>query len=142
MAQIDEVNEHGLEVLKRSAIMPDDAHKWRLAIRTTATGEFSQSGLSKGIKTRCFLVTDVATPIPPTSLSERNTILFRNHSSNIVFIGDSNVSATRITGDDTGGYEVDPNSTFTVDIKATTLSTLYAICESGKTAICKTMELA
>lgn len=140
--KIDEVNEHGLEVLKRSALMPDDSKKWQLAIRTTATGEFSMSGLSNGVKTRCFLVTDVPTPIPPVALTNRNTMLLRNHSSNMVFIGDVNVSATRTPGDDTGGYEVDPNSTFTIDIKATALSTLYAVCESGKTAICKTMELA
>lgn len=36
--RIDEVNEHGLEVLKRSAIMPDDLQKWRLAIRTILIG--------------------------------------------------------------------------------------------------------
>ncbi len=34
MTQIDEVNDHGLEVLKKSAINPDDTHKVRYALRT------------------------------------------------------------------------------------------------------------
>jgi len=141
--QIDEIDTHGLEVLKRAAYMPDDTKKWQLGIRTSATGTFSQSGLQNGLKTRCFLVTDVPSPIPAVAFTGRNTIMFRNHSPvNTVFIGDSNVTATRVVGDDTGGLEVDPNATFSVDIKDTALSTLYAVCETGKTAICKTMELA
>lgn len=140
--QIDEVNEHGLEVLKRSALMPDDSKKWQLAIRTTATGSFSPSGLSNGLKTRCFLVTDVPTPIPPTALTNRNTLLIRNHSLNTVYVGDINVTAGRTPGTDTDGFEIDPNSTFVVDIKATTLSTVYAVCETGKSAVCKTLEFA
>ena len=141
--QIDEMDTHGLEVLKRAAYMPDDSKKWQLGIRTSATGTFSVSGLQNGVKTTCFLVTDVPSAIPPSAFTNRNTILFRNHSSaNIVFIGDSNVTATRTAGDNTGGFEVDPNSTFVVDIKATALSTLYAVCETGKTALCKTMEFA
>jgi len=141
--QIDEIDTHGLEVLKRSAFMPDDTKKWQLALRTSATGSFSQAGLQNGLKTRCFLVTDVPTAIPPSAFANRNTILFRNHSAaNIVFIGDTNVTATRTAGDDTGGFEVDPNSTFAVDIKDTALSTLYAVCETGKTALCKTLEFA
>lgn len=110
-------------------------------IYVRTTGDFSQSGLKNAIDTECFLVTDTATPIPPVALVDRNTILFRNHSlTNIVYIGHSGVTADRVPGSNTSGYEVDPNSSFCIDIKANPATLLYAICETGKTAICKTLE--
>jgi hypothetical protein len=84
----------------------------------------------------------VAAPLPPSAFTNRNTLLIRNHSSNIIYIGGSNVTAGRVAGDNTGGYEIDPNSSFIVDIKATNLTAIYAVCASGKTAICKTLEFA
>ncbi|MGV8130852.1 MAG: hypothetical protein ACP5N7_02000 [Candidatus Pacearchaeota archaeon] len=110
-------------------------------IYVRTTGDFSQSGLKNDLQTTCFLVTDIETPIPPTALIDRNTILFRNHSlTNTVYIGPSGVTADRNVGSTTSGYEVDPNSTFSIDVKANPTTLMYAICETGKTAICKTLE--
>lgn len=110
-------------------------------IYVRTTGDFTSSGLKNAIGTKCFLVTDVATPIPPVALLDRNTILFRNHSLvNTVYIGHASVTANRIVGSDDSGYEVDPNSSFCIDIKDNPAALLYAICETGKSAICKTLE--
>jgi hypothetical protein len=109
-------------------------------VHVRVTGDFTASGLQNGTATLCFLVTDTETAIPPLALADRNTILFRNHSANIVYVGPSGVTADRVINSTTSGFEVDPNSTFSIDVKANPTALMYAICETGKTALCKTLE--
>lgn len=133
------MKDHGIDALRKSIvpIIPGDSTEYQ--VRTT--GDYSQAGLKNALKTKCFLVTDTETPIPPTALTDRNTILFRNHSTvNTVFIGPSGVTADRVIDSDLSGFEVDPNSTFSIDVKANPTTLMYAICETGKTALCKTLE--
>jgi hypothetical protein len=142
MADIRDVTEHGLECISKSTEPEQPGYKNRYILRTSATGTFTPTGLGNGLANNTFEITDVASAIPISPLSNRNSLILRNHSANIVYIGGPTVTAGRNIGSTTDGFEVDGNSSFSIDIRSTTLSTLYGICEAGKTALCKTLELA
>lgn len=82
--------------------------------------------------------TELALPVIP--LTDRNSIIIHNKSgTEKVYIGKTGVTADTIVGT-TSGWEIPANSYYALDVKDTIA--IYGICESGKTAIVKVMELA
>lgn len=49
MSEVEVVNIHGIEALKRSANQPDPNNKWNLEIRTKTRGTVSLEGLLAGV---------------------------------------------------------------------------------------------
>jgi hypothetical protein len=85
MAEISKVNDHGLEVLKKAGLIPDDTKLTEYALRTKITdaieGSFSPSGLRTAGKITVVELTDSEwRPLPATALSDRNAIAIQNKS--------------------------------------------------------------
>ena len=78
-------------------------------------------------------VTQVATKIPTTNLTERKAISIRNYSNNNIFLGGNN-SVTTSTG-----YPLLPYESLPMDVNAN--ANIYGICETGKTAVVKYIEI-
>lgn len=82
MAQVDDVVDHGLEVLKKSAFIPDDTYPTRYGIRTSLSGNLRPSGLNVGgLITEVTLDSTSWTPLPATPLANRNAICIQNRSN-------------------------------------------------------------
>lgn len=83
-------------------------------------------------------VTDTAQALPATPLVNRNSILIQNKdtTTTIYILNDAAVSDSGANE----GWEVEPQSTFSVDI--TEDIALYAIAPSGQSAVVKILELA
>lgn len=103
------------------------------------SGEFSATGLSTGLKTQEIIITDVATKIPGIPLADRNGMSVRIwnplDTSIVVYIGSSTVTANN-------GYPKLHGEEITLDIKENAAVELYGICETGKTAKVRILELA
>jgi hypothetical protein len=109
-------------------------------ILNVISGTFAQSGLTKELKNTTMTITDVATEIPATPLTDRNAIaIFNKHASQTLYIGNSDVTADTVDGK-TSGWEIDPNSYIQLDIRDTI--TLYAVFPTGESGKVKIMEVA
>jgi hypothetical protein len=80
-------------------------------------------------------VTDVATKIPSSPLSGRNTIAIRIWGAETVYIGDSSVTATN-------GYPKMTTEEIFMDVKDNAAVEVYGICAAGKTCEVRVMEIA
>lgn len=139
MAQIDDVVDHGLEVLKKSAYIPDDTKKTRYALRTSSTGTFTPTGLKTAFKVTTMEIGVTPVALPVTALSGRNSMEVHNlDTARRVYIGNSNVTADAVVGT-TSGKELDASSFWSVDV--TDQIILYGIVASG-TALVKITEVA
>lgn len=107
----------------------------------SVTGEFTQTGLFVAGKNTTMNVTDVATALPTTPLSGRNSMAITNLStSDTLYIGFStSVTADRALGNN-AGWEIGVSEGFNIDIQDNII--IYAIAETGKTIKIKVMELA
>ena len=101
-------------------------------------GEFRQSGLNEDMQVTVVTVTDTAQALPAAALVNRNSILIQNKdtTTTIYILNDAAVA----TSGANEGWEVDPQSTFSVDI--TEDIALYAIAPAGQSAVVKVLELA
>jgi len=148
MTVLDEttqIQDHGLDVIRKAGrfIVPGDKTGYYLAVNIldAITGSFSPSGLSKEMKITTITVSDTAIVIPATALTDRNSMSIYNKSTTtIVYIGPSNSVAASSVDGTTSGWEIDPGSYFSLDIKDDI--EIYAICPSGESAQLKIMELA
>jgi hypothetical protein len=88
MAQIDDVSDHGLEVLKKCAIVRDDTYKSRYSLRVASKDEYTSSYNSIDVAKTTITVsaTKIATP---TS----GNFSICNKSSNTIYIGGASVTA-------------------------------------------------
>jgi hypothetical protein len=85
-------------------------------VRTTATGEFSPTGLKNGQRITTLSVGTTATALPATPLAERNAIAIYNKSATeILYVGNSDVTADTVIGT-TSGWEIDPLSYYQLDV--------------------------
>lgn len=82
--------------------------------------------LDSGIKQQVISVGTSATALPTTALSGRKSIIVKNLSSGVVYIGSSTVTAGTTS---TGGFQLAQNETFQADIGSNT--TLYGIVASS-----------
>jgi len=111
-----------------------------VAVRTTASGTFSFSGLSEDYEITTQTITSVAGKIPAVPMDGRNTIIIHNtDTTNTIYIGKSTVTADRAIGT-TAGWELTPDSYFSIDIGSGSAVDLYAICAAGQTALIKIFE--
>jgi hypothetical protein len=132
-------NSDGTGVLTASGFVLNSApfkftNAGELSVNTT--GAVSMSGLRVALKITNITITDVATMIPPISLSLRNSILVENRSVQSLFVGNSNVTATGVNQ----GWEVAGSSMFSTDV--TDAISLYGIAPAGKILTIKVMEIA
>lgn len=95
------------------------------------------SGLRTSIKNTTLSIGTTAVPIPAIALSNRNSINVYNKGTSILYVGPSNVTADDNAS--TGGWEVEANSYFSLDI--TDGIVLYGIRATLSEAV-KVMELA
>ena len=102
------------------------------------TGTLQPQGLSTALRQKHVTITDVATKIPATALTDRNTMTIRVIGANTVYLGSSTVVST--LGHADGGYPKYQNEEFAVDIQASAAVDLYGICETGKTCIVAILE--
>jgi len=112
-------------------------------IRTSATGNFTFSGLSTALKNTTMLITDVTVEAPPSPLTNRNSLTIFNLSTDkTIFIGNSDVIAdTPSTFPNfTWGQEIPPRSFWNVDI--TNNIAVYLRCKTGESAYVKITEYA
>lgn len=130
------------------AVKDNEANKFALdsnsdvAVRTITEVSggsiaYSFSGLRERIKITNLTVTDTASALPSTALTNRNSIIIHNLNTTLpIYIGESDVTASGVTE----GWTVDPTSFFSTDITANIV--LYAIAPIGETISIKIMELA
>jgi len=105
----------------------------KVIVRTSATGDFSTSGLKTGIRTTTMLVGTTAVKLPAIALAGRNSMTIHNKSeSQILYIGGSNVTADSVIGT-TGGAEIGPGSFWNTDIKGSI--EIYGRVDSGSILI-------
>lgn len=111
------------------------------AVGITGTVNTTLSGLFKAMRVTTLNVVDVAAAIPPTPLSERNSITISNLSptDTIYISSSSSVTADRVDGT-TSGHEIGALESFNINI--TDAIVLYAISATGKTVKIKVMEVA
>lgn len=99
------------------------------------SGNFSQAGLSIGIKTTTQTITDVAVPVPLTSFVNRNTMSVRVWGAATVYFGDSTVVYT-------SGYPKRQFEEISMDIKDNVAVELWAVCAPGQSCEVRIMEIA
>lgn len=139
------VDDYGISGIRKALneVTPNDNTEYYLATKIidAIEGSFSPSGLSKEMKVTTLTVSDVASPIPSVNLTDRNSMSIQNKSTTVtIYIGPSNsVTADTVTGT-TSGWEIAPESYFSLDIKDDIA--IYAICPTGQTAVVKIVELA
>lgn len=139
MAQISKVDDHGLEVLKKAGFIPDDTKLTEYALRTSATGTFTPSGLQTNIRTTTLDVSTTAQLLPTIALENRNSLIVYNSSqTDKLYLGGSDVTADMVLGT-TSGYELAPQSFFNIDI--TDDIVLYGIVSNGTVRV-KVTEVA
>lgn len=112
-------------------------------LRTSATGNFTFSGLSTELKNTTMTITDTAVQAPPTPLSNRNSLtIFNLSTTTTVFLGNSDVTANTPGSlpDYTWGQELRPQSFWNVDI--TNSIVVYLRCKTGESATVKITEYA
>lgn len=112
-------------------------------VRTSAdvTGTITPSGLQNGGLNTTVLITDTATKLPVTALSDRNSILLKNESqTTYVRLGFDNTVIAELAVGNLTGKKLDPEDEFNVDIKDTV--ELWAIAPSGESALIQIMELS
>lgn len=102
---------------------------------TVTGGSFSTSGLSTGMRTTAFMVTDVPQAVPSTAFVNRNTMSVRVWGANTVFFGSS-------TMDYTNGYPKNQFEEISMDIKDNAAVELYAVCAPGLTCEIRIIEVA
>lgn len=143
------VCDHGQEALRKSAeeVTPGDNTEYYLKVsnipgeKIDVDADVTFSGLSTAIKTTTISVGDVATALPTTALTGRNSLKIRNFdTNNTLYLGPSGVTAGRTVGSTTDGDELDPGQETSIDI--TDGISLFGIAESGKTITCKITEYA
>lgn len=103
-------------------------------------GSFSPSGLRTAFKITTMNVTDTASAMPASPLTDRNALVIHNLDTlETLYLGNSGVTADRTLGTD-AGYEIQPGSFFNFDITDDII--IYGIAESGKTIKIKVLEIA
>jgi len=156
MATEGKVNDYGIDALRKT-IEPSpgasDPHIYRQRVCVANTGSepipidatLVESAITKGtagMKTSTITVTSTAAKIPATPLADRNTISIQNFSStDTVYVGTiAGVTAARTPGSTTDGTEIGALETWNYAINDS--SEIFAITESGKTALVKVTETA
>lgn len=112
-------------------------------VRTSATGNFTFSGLSTALKNTTMLISSTAVQAPPSPLANRNSLtIFNLSATTTIFLGNSDVTAdTPVSYPDyTWGQEIPPRSYWNVDI--TNNIVVYLRCKTGETAYVKITEYA
>lgn len=117
-----------------------DTVKGKWYRRTKSEGEFIFTGLSLAFRTTTKIIGDTEIALPPSILTARKSFALHNKGPNILYIGESGVTADSVDGSITSGWEVPPNSYFNVDTAEAV--ELYGICETGKTTTIKILELS
>jgi hypothetical protein len=103
-------------------------------------GSITPSGLSETFKVTTLDVTDTATPLPATALTNRNAMtVINHHASEILYIGDSNVTADLVVGT-TSGYQLQAGFEFNIDITDDII--LYGRAATGQTIRVQVVEIA
>lgn len=113
------------------------------AVRTvgesTVTGEIQITGLGLAIRTTTMLVGTTPVKLPAAPLADRNSVQVLNLDDNeILYIGNSDVTADRVVGT-TSGFEVGPGNSFQSDIRGTI--EIYGVVASGSIMV-KVTEVA
>ncbi len=99
------------------------------------SGTFQSSGLSTSLKNSVMTITDVASKVPATPLTNRNALSIRVWGSNTVYFGGSTVTAA-------AGYPRLSLEEIQMDIKDNSSVELWAICASGQTSEVRILEVA
>ena len=99
------------------------------------SGSFSQSGLKNGMRTTSFTITDTPQALPTSPLSGRNTLSVRVWGANVVYFGNSSVSAAN-------GYPKKQYEEISMDVTDTAAVELYAVCDTGLTCEVRILEIA
>ena len=100
-------------------------------------GELRLVGMNTAILITNASVSDTATALPSSPLTNRNSLIVYNKDPvEKIYLGPSNVAASGSLE----GWIVDPESYFSVDITDDVV--LYAIADAGKTVAVKIMEMA
>lgn len=97
--------------------------------------EVSLTGLSLDIETTAVTVTDVATPLPATALTDRNGMTVKVVGPETVYIGNSSVTVAN-------GFPLLQGESFNIDIRDNPSVQLYGICAAGKTCAVRIFEVA
>lgn len=140
MTDILSVEDHGLECIRKATEPLESGYKNQYRLRTSATGEFTPTGLKTSFLPTTFLIGDTASPLPATPLTDRNSIIIYNRSSDYsLFIGNVDVTADSVVGT-TSGWEIPKNSYFALDIKDSII--LYGIYPLGTSGKVQVLEVA
>jgi hypothetical protein len=102
-----------------------------MARRSDIIGVTDATGTTFAVN--AITVTDAATKIPTSNLDNRKAISIRNFdNTNTIYIGNSNVTTAT-------GFPILPYESLPFDLSNG--ANIYAICETGKTASVRTIEI-
>lgn len=93
------------------------------------------NGLSTALKSSAQTATDVRSQVTPTPLTGRNTLIVRNNGTVNVYFGDATVTAAN-------GYPKGPGEELVIDLQDNVAVQLWAICETGRSANLRILEVA
>lgn len=114
----------------------------KVAVNTVSevSGEIKFSGLSEAMLTTTMQVSGTAVMLPPTALTNRNSLsIFNKSETETLYIGQTNaVTADSVVGTKSG-WEIGPQENLNIDI--TNDIVLYGITE-GATILVKINEMA
>jgi len=98
------------------------------------------SGLQNDFLVTTMNVSDTATQIPASPLTDRNAISIQNLDTiETLYVGKLNVTADSVVGT-TSGWEVGAGETLNLSCKDTII--FYGRCQAGKTVMVKVFEVS
>ena len=87
------------------------------AVRTISEGDFNLSGLRNGFIVTTFEVGTTATQIPPTTQTDRNSIIIYNTSTTeTLYLGPANTVEANDNNGTLAGWPIAPRSFFSTDV--------------------------
>ena len=102
---------------------------------TIVGGIITPTGLRTGLFTQTVTITDVASKVPATALTNRNNITIRVWGEKIVYFGDSSVTSST-------GYPKFQYEEISMDLKDDAAVEVWAVCAAGESCVLKIMEIA
>lgn len=101
-------------------------------VHAQQSSSVSLEPLDSGLENVVVSVSTTAVALPSTALAGRKSIIVKNVSSDVVYLGKSDVTADTTAG--TGGFQLQQNATFQADIGENVV--LYGRTASGSSNVC------
>jgi hypothetical protein len=126
MDRITEITGSGGKVTSTQSLTDPSKIGLDVNVDNVIGGSFAAAGLSTALKTQKMIVTDSPQKVPATPLAGRNAISIRVWGTNVVYFGDSTLTADQ-------GYPKFQYEEVATDVKDNASVEIWAVCDTGKT---------